>query len=205
MYDTTLHGIHFPHSGEVILTSTTPKKYRLSILSNIRFEGIPLLPYLTSDNTTFTVAKDFVLQHLEKSMKKHASYQAADTDEQMNPLRPLQCDMILFLSILPLSGISRASLAIYENEIRFPTGQTTVRPPPMEVSGVMFSPDCSTALEWRDEQAVKVEKFWRAGRVVGIVAGLIAGAQVWWVLKEMSERGSPSVFPLMTELIVERE
>jgi hypothetical protein len=201
MYDTKLQGIHFPHSGQVILTSTTPKKYCPSILADNRFEGIPLLPYLTSDNTTFAVAKDFILQHLENSMRKHASYQAADTDEQTNPFRPLQCDMILFLSILPLSGISRSSLAIYENEIRFPTGQTTVRPPPMEVSAVMFSPDCGTALEWRDEPAVKVERFWRAGRVVGIAAALIAGAQVWWVLKEMGERGSPSVFPLTTELM----
>jgi hypothetical protein len=83
--------------------------------------------------------------------------------------------------------------------MRVPTGQSVVKPPAMELSGVMYSPDCGTALEWRDEKAVKVEKFWRAGRVVGIVGGLIAGVQVWWVLKEMGERGSPSVpslFPM---------
>ena len=101
--------------------------------------------------------------------------------------------MIVFLSVLPLAGITPESLAIYENEMRFPTGQRVVKPPAMELSGVMYSPDCGTALEWRDERAVKVEKFWHVGRTVGIVVGLIAGVQVWWVLKEMSERGSPSV------------
>ena len=101
--------------------------------------------------------------------------------------------MIIFLSVLPLSGITPESLALFENEMRYPTGQTVVKPPAMELSGVIYSPDCGTALEWRDEKAVKVENFWQAGRVVGIVAGLIAGVQVWWVLKEMAERGSPSV------------
>jgi hypothetical protein len=105
--------------------------------------------------------------------------------------------MIMFLSVLPLSGVSPESLALYENEMRFPTGQTVVKPPAMELSGIMYSPDCGTALEWRDEPAVKVERFWHAGRVIGIVAGMIAGVQVWWVLKEMGERGSPSVYPWM--------
>jgi transmembrane E3 ubiquitin-protein ligase len=108
----------------------------------------------------------------------------------------MQCDMIVFLSVLPLSGVSPQHLALYESEMRFPTGQTVVRPPAMELSGVIYSPDCGTALEWRDERAVKVERFWHAGRVIGIVAGMIAGVQVWWVLKEMGERGSPSVFIL---------
>jgi transmembrane E3 ubiquitin-protein ligase len=130
-------------------------------------------------------------------MEKHASYRSTDNDDNASPFRPLQCDMIIFLSVLPLSGVSPESLALYENEMRFPTGQTVVKPPPMELSGIMYSPDCGTALEWRDESAVKVERFWHAGRVIGIVAGMIAGVQVWWVLKEMGERGSPSVNPRM--------
>jgi hypothetical protein len=101
--------------------------------------------------------------------------------------------MIVFLSVLPLAGITPETLSLYETEMRFPTGQTVIKPPAMEISGVMYSPDCGTALEWRDETGVTVERFWHAGRTVGIVAGLIAGVQVWWVLKEMSERGSPSV------------
>ena len=101
--------------------------------------------------------------------------------------------MIVFLSVLPLSGITPESIALYEDEMRNPTGQTTIKPSAMELSAVMYSPDCGTALEWREERAVRVENFWHAGRVVAIVAGLIAGVQVWWVLKEMAERGSPSV------------
>jgi transmembrane E3 ubiquitin-protein ligase len=107
--------------------------------------------------------------------------------------------MIIFISVVPLSGITPESLALYEAEMRYPTGQTVVKPPAMQLSGVMYSPDCETALEWRDEKAVKAENFWQAGRVVGIVAGLIAGVQVWWVLKEMAERGSPSVTSLNCE------
>ena len=101
--------------------------------------------------------------------------------------------MIIFLSVLPSPGITPESLALYEDEMRYPTGQTFVKPPALELSGVMYSPDCGTALEWRNEKAVKIERFWRAGRVAGITAGLIAVIQVWCVLKEMAERGSPSV------------
>lgn len=129
-------------------------------------------------------------------MEKHAAYLSSDNEDTSSPFRPMQCDMIVFLSVLPLSGVSSESLALYESEMRFPTGQTVVKPPAMELSGVMYSPDCGTALEWRDERAVKVERFWHAGRVIGIVAGMVAGVQVWWVLKEMGERGSPSVFIL---------
>ena len=101
--------------------------------------------------------------------------------------------MIVFLSVLPRFGIAPGALALYESEMRFPTGQSVVQPPAMELSGVMYSPDCGTALEWRDERAIKVEMFWQAGRVVGIIAGLVAGVQIWWILKEMAERASPSV------------
>lgn len=139
-------------------------------------------------------------------MEKHTSYISLDDRETNYFSRPIQCDMIIFLSVLPLTGITPEELTLYENEMRYPTGQTIVKPPGMELSGVMYSPDCGTALEWRDERAVKVEKFWHAGRIVGIVAGLIAGVQVWWVLREMSERGSPSVITeVFWDLIIERK
>ena len=125
-------------------------------------------------------------------MEDHAAYRSTETVE--SPLITfVQCDMIIFLTVLPLQGITQEALSLYETELRFPTGQSIARPPAMELSGVMYSPDCGTALEWRDEKAVKVEKFWHAGRVIGTIAGLVAGIQVWIVLKEMAERGSPSV------------
>jgi hypothetical protein len=158
-----------------------------------RFEGLPLIPYLTSSNETFERAKELVSVYLEALIKKHTSYTSQDDDERSYFLRYLRCDMIIFLSVLPSSGVTPESLALYEDEMRYPTGQTVVKPPAMELSGVMYSPDCGTALEWRNEGAVKVERFWRAGRIVGITAGLIAVVQVWCVLKEMAERGSPSV------------
>jgi hypothetical protein len=65
----------------------------------------------------------------------------------------------------------------------------------MEISGVAYSPDCGLALEWRDERATKVERFWSAGRWIGIIAGTIAAGQIWFVVREMAERGSPSVSP----------
>jgi len=130
-------------------------------------------------------------------MEDHAAYRSTETIE--SPLiTTAQCEMIVFLTVLPLQGITQEALSLYENELRFPTGQSIVHPPTMELSGVMYSPDCGTALEWRDEKAVKVEKFWHAGRVIGIAAGIIAGIQVWIVLKEMAERGSPSVRPSST-------
>ena len=205
MYDAKLQGVHFPQSGQVILTTTTPKKYRFCVEADERFDGLTLLPFLTTENTTFALAKELVQEHIKSSMDKRASWRSSDADETFNPYRPIQCDMILFISVLPVPGVSRDSLVLYESEMRFPTGQTTVKPPAMEISGVMYSPDCGAALEWRDERAVKVEKFWHAGRVVAIAAGLISGVQVWWVLREMGERGSPSVFQVLTILMVERE
>jgi len=180
MYNTKLQGVHFPRNGEVVLVSTTARK----------FEGLTLLPFLASNNATFASVKDLVYSQLLKSMDKHSSYQSSEEDEMA--YRPLQCDVVVFLSVLPLFGISPSALSLYESEMRFPTGQTIVHPPSMELSGVIYSPDCGTALSWRDEKAIKVEKFWHAGRTIGLIAGCIAGVQVWWVLKEMAERGSPS-------------
>jgi transmembrane E3 ubiquitin-protein ligase len=148
---------------------------------------------LTSNSETFTIARDLITARLEESVEKYNSHLSFDDTDTNYFFRPLQCDMIVFLSVLPISGITPHSLALYETEMRYPTGQSVVKPPAMELSGVMYSPDCGTALEWRDERAVKAEKFWHAGRIVGIVAGLIAGVQVRWVLREMNERGSPSV------------
>jgi len=154
---------------------------------------LPLVPFLTSSNDTFRSGKYLIEQHLAKSVEKHTSYIITEEDDNAFFLRSLQCDMIIFLSVLPSRGINPEALALYESELRYPTGQRVAKPPPMELSGVMYSPDCGTALEWRDERTVKVESFWHAGRTVGIVAGLVSGLQCWWVLKEMGERGSPSV------------
>lgn len=126
-------------------------------------------------------------------MDRHSSYRSLNDEEE--EYQSVHCDMIVFLSVLPLVGITREALSLYEDEMRYPTGLTVANPPAAELSGVMYSPDCETALEWRDERAVKVERFWHAGRTVAIVAAMIAGIQVWWVLKEMGERGSPSVRP----------
>ena len=191
MYDAKLQGVHFPSTGEVILITTTVDKYIYLIPNLHRFYGLPLIPYLTSTNETFSISRDSIRQYLQKQMEDHAAYRSTETIDS-SLFTPIQCDMILFLTVLPLQGISQEALTLYENELRFPTGQTILRPPAMELSGVMYSPDCGTALEWRDEKAIKVEKFWHAGRVIGVFAGLLAGLQVWIVLKEMAERGSPS-------------
>ena len=151
-----------------------------------------MLPFLTRTNETFTTSKALIQSHLQSAIQKHASYISHDDQGSTLFSRPLQCDIIVFLAVAPVP-LPPAALAAYESEMRFPTGATVVNPGPLEVSGVVWSPDCGSALEWRDERATKVERFWAAGRVVGIVAGAIAGVQVWWVLKEMGERGSPSV------------
>ena len=194
MFRTRLEGVHFPATGEIVLVSTTARKY-LPPQGDVNgmFEGLPLVPYLTSSNDTFKFAKDLISKHIEKSVGKHASYVTTQEDDGSFVLRSLQCDMIVFISVIPSPGISPEALALYESEMRNPTGQRIARPPPLELSGVMYSPDCGTVLEWREEAAVKVEEFWHAGRTVGIVAGLVSGLQSWWVLKEMGERGSPSV------------
>ena len=163
-------------------------------MDNGRFEGLSLLPYLTPNNETFEIAKDLISAHLRSSLEKHSSYLSVGKDDTSSYFsHTLQCDLIVFVSVHPISGITPEALALYENEIRFPTGQTVVKPPRLELSGVIYSPDCGTALEWRDEPAVKVERFWYAGRAVATAGCLIAGVQIWWVLKEMAERGSPSV------------
>ena len=149
------------------------------------------MPYFASNEDGFEGAKGLIVDRLERSIATQSSYQSLDNEELS--FRHFQCDVILFLSVLPLSGVSQKALALYEDEMRFPTGQTTVKPPAMELSGVVYSPDCGTALEWTDERAVKVDNFWQASRVVATVAGLISSIQVWIVLKEMGERGSPSV------------
>jgi len=206
MYDAKLSGVHFPENGEAILTTTSPKKYfSLHPLVNARFEGLSMLPFFTSSNASFVATKNLIIEHLEKSLERHNAYQSSGNDDSPS-FRGVQCDIIVFISVLPLSGITAEELALYEEEMRYPTGQRVIKPPPMELSGVIYSPDCGTALEWRDEPAVKVEKFWRAGRIAGTVGGLISAFQVWCVIKEMAERGSPSVTLLLfSRLIVERQ
>jgi transmembrane E3 ubiquitin-protein ligase len=152
-----------------------------------------LLPYLTFNNDTFQTSRDLLIKQFETALEKHTAFIPIEDDDTLYFSRPIQCDVIIYLFVLPVSAVTQEALDLYEEEVRFPTGQSIIKPPPMQLSGVIYSPDCGTALQWRDETAVKVEKFWRAGRVVGIAAGLIAGIQVMWVIKEMAERGSPSV------------
>ncbi|PQE15709.1 Zinc finger RING FYVE PHD-type protein [Rutstroemia sp. NJR-2017a BBW] len=146
-YEMRLHGVHWPQEGSILLTTTSDK-----------FAGAYGLPHFTIDedhfNSSAIVMKEILRKRLEK-MEEAAKEDPRSLLEanHIDGLPTPHCEYVLFaqLQTLMLEGaeapLSQAIIQEIENELRFPNGAPVVEIPRLQMSVVIFSPDCGFMLE----------------------------------------------------------
>jgi hypothetical protein len=153
------HGVHWPRQGIILLSSTSEK-----------FAGIFGLPHLApgpkffrSSQQLLNTTLDEVLRRKERTRFSDPSNPwASSLDQQGDGLNPApHCEYVLYAQVHPLSpqqlGIkdldAKAQETLgslvddIEKELRNPTGAPVPGYPELQVSTVMWSPDCSYFLE----------------------------------------------------------
>ncbi|KAK6855826.1 hypothetical protein PG995_007977 [Apiospora arundinis] len=159
-FDMRLHGVHWPRQGALLLTTTSEK-----------FAGIFGLPHLTTRQDFYESSKsllnrtlDEVLQRKERrTFSDPTNPWAASLDSPGEGWTPApHCEYVAYIQIHPpdkdilqvepmLTGPENVAKAIadLEHELRFPRGAPQQRHPKLQMSAVMFSPDCAFFLETR--------------------------------------------------------
>ncbi|KAI1857629.1 hypothetical protein JX265_011044 [Neoarthrinium moseri] len=209
-----LHGVHWPRQGALLLTTTSEK-----------YAGIFGLPHLTSRPEFFESSQallnrtlDEVLQAKEKRyFTDHGNPWGSSLDGASEALGPSpHCEYVFYVQIHPpsnellrvqptLTGPENVAKAIeeLEHELRFPQGAPQEGLPRLQMSAVVYSPDCAFMLEtkgapdypptegrhlegWKQEQWLHSVNTWMLGFAVVIFS------QVQLLKRQMREASTPS-------------
>lgn len=152
-YEMRLHGVHWPRQGNMLLTTTSEK-----------FAGIFGLPHLAPDENFFRSSQRLLNQTVDDMLRKREK--SAFTD-QSNPWTSSaggaedawspspHCEYVVYLQVHPLGrdmalgdgdGMHELVKEI-EDELRYPTGAPMPHVPELQMSAVIYSPDCAYFLE----------------------------------------------------------
>ena len=199
-WEMTLHGVHYPNEGGIVLTTTGQ-----------RFGGIFTLPHFTLSQEAFSASRRLLNRTLTAAIEKQvsASERSALSPWSSTPnsasdlLFPTpHCEYILYLQQHPLDRGSLEVPAI-EAELQFPTGRSFSTVPPIEMFAVIFSPDCGFVLESKgppdyaqqDGQHLsgpKIESYICFSQRAILTFALIICGQTALLLRQMKEASTPS-------------
>ena len=151
-YEMRLHGVHWPRQGILLMTTTSEK-----------FAGIFGLPHLAINNEQFETSKTLLNRTLEKVVEKMenavwfnpTSPWSSTPDTQGDSIMPQpHCEYVVYVQVHPpvLGGMTLPvdhAQVIYqiEQELRYPNGAPIPEVPKLQMSTVIFSPDCGFMLE----------------------------------------------------------
>jgi transmembrane E3 ubiquitin-protein ligase len=213
-YDMRLHGVHFPRQGALLLTTTSEK-----------FAGIFGLPHLTSRHEYFESSRALLNRTLDKVLTKKERRSFSDPvnpwassldtpGESWNPAP--HCEYIAYLQIHPpgkdiidveptLTGPENVAKAIeeVEKELRFPRGAPNQPQPRLQVSAVLYSPDCAFFLSTKGPPTYPVadgqhlqgwkQEFWLHSVSTFLLGlALVVFCQVQLLKGQMREASTPS-------------
>lgn len=198
----SLLGVHFPETGQIILSTASEK-----------FGGIFALPHFTLSPDTYELTHGLLLKSLSDTMSERQNrpatlfpWSSLAGTEQIEYPAP-KCEHIIFLQQHPVmvNGVvaDRLLLERMEQELRYPMGAPIPDPPLMVMSAVVFSPDCGYILETKGApefppsdrlylSGPKHEQYSKyAARLLFVVAGVFA-AQISLLLRQIKEASTPS-------------
>jgi len=153
-WDMKVHGVHWPKQGVIVLTTTSEK-----------FQGIFGLPHLTSNMDQYLTSQKLLNGTCERTLGVMENMAWADQgnpwsatpDAQSDAVMPVPaCEYLIYIQVYPLK-VDLSHSAGYldpvtmvnqiEQELRYPNGAPIPDAPPLQMSAVIFSPDCGFILE----------------------------------------------------------
>ncbi|KAL9026527.1 MAG: hypothetical protein Q9196_004820, partial [Gyalolechia fulgens] len=196
----TLHGVHYPQDGSIVLTTT-----------GRRFAGIFTLPHFTLSEKSFAAARQILNGSLDTTIKRQ------ETSSETNALSPWSsspqsasdlflptphCEYIMYLQQHPID-VGITEVEPIETELRDPTGRLDLPSPHMAMSALIFSPDCGFVLESKGPpdfapqhgqhlQGPKMETYIRSSRRAILAFAVLVCAELSLLLRQMREASTPS-------------
>ena len=210
-WEMTLHGVHYPESGSLLLSTSSNK-----------FAGIFALPHFARSEPAFVLAQQLLNRTLMSAVLRQeeaSSYMLPSFPWSSSPDNPSEimfpmphCEYIVYLQqhlpksngrTLPDNYQYFARLEGLEEELRYPTGASINNVPLIVMSAVIFSPDCGFVLESKGPPSFppqagdhlrgpKLEAYLRSAKRVIILFSIIIAGQIFLLIRQMKETSTPS-------------
>lgn len=94
-------------------------------------------------------------------------------------------------------NVPEARLREREEELRSPSGVSTLHLPPPTMDGILFSKDCNLLVQLDDMVGLELEDFWNKAITYSFILGAITLLQTWVLVKQMEYTTTPSVCKLL--------
>ena len=210
-WDIAMHGVHYPQSGSILLASSSEK-----------YSGIFALPNFALSESEYLLAQQLLNRTLMAAVVRQeemSRYMTPPFPWSSSPGNPAEitlptphCEYMAYLQQHVPNVSGRTFPEIYkrllelpalEEELRFPTGASLGSVPLLEMSAVIFSPDCGFVLESKGPpefarqagnhfQGPKIESYLHSVKRVIFFFSLVIAAQVFLLMRQMKETSTPS-------------
>lgn len=168
-----------------------------------RFAGFFALPHFLDGEEGFNATKKLLLPVIEKALRRMEERNRLDAPWIMVDAVPKerpQCEYIVYAQIHPVAApkderktpITADVLRTIETELRFPTGQTLPPTPPLQVTAMIYSPNCGFVLMAPEMRGKKAEEFNAQSSHFGLAGAAVAAAQIWLLIRQMNESNTLS-------------
>ncbi|KAI9742082.1 MAG: hypothetical protein M1834_000472 [Cirrosporium novae-zelandiae] len=177
-WEMTMHGVHFPEFGEIILTTSSEKTIKRQESS-----GSFAYPWSSSPNNPSDIF--FPVPHCEfvVYLQQHPMSFVGGNNAYLEE--------------------SSDTLQMIEDELQYPLGAPIPSPLPMTMSAVIFSPDCGFVLETKGPPEYaptegshlvgpKVEVYIKLTRRAVLAFSGILSAQLYLLMRQMKDASTPS-------------
>ncbi|RGP62190.1 hypothetical protein FSPOR_9499 [Fusarium sporotrichioides] len=213
-WEMRLWGVHWPRQGVVLMTTTSEK-----------FEGIFALPHLTPSEDFFQSSQKLLNESIARTIARKKDNIYADqtvpwTSDLENPLynnNPSpHCEYIMYAQVYPPSRshfnleseesskeVLQSLIGSIESELQSPVGAPIPKVPKLQMSVVIYSPDCGFFLESKGPPdfgpgeaqhltGMKLEVQVYQVKAWILVFAVIMFAQVYLLKNQMRESCTPS-------------
>ena len=153
-WEMRVHGVHWPKQGVMLMATTSDK-----------FAGIFGLPHLSLSKDNFITSKRLLNKTLQRTVERMensiwidpSNPWTSSPNAQGDATMPVpHCEFVVYAQVHPvqlsfgLDSEFSGSLGFVqqvEQELRFPNGAPLPAIPRLQISAVLFSPDCGFVLE----------------------------------------------------------
>ncbi|KAK2019413.1 hypothetical protein LZ32DRAFT_652880 [Colletotrichum eremochloae] len=213
-WEMRLHGVQWPRQGTILLTTTSEK-----------FDGIFGLPHLTPSSDFFQSSQRLLNVTLGEILRRKEKEVFNDgvmpwTSDLSNPSDTLNpaphCEYIMYAQVHPpdrsylnMKGFhpTREGMAKIisdiEQELRFPEGAPIRGVPELQLSAIIWSPDCAFFLETKGPpdfapvdgqhlQGMKTEIIYHKIRIWILLFAMVILSQALLLKQQMKESATPS-------------
>jgi hypothetical protein len=207
-WEISLYGVHFPTSGNLVMTTKSAK-----------YDGLYGLPHVMANAAEFSSARYYIFNLLnEKLSRENSKATSSDLSPSERAAESListpRCEYLVYLQSHPLQWAPDqrhdvlatnvpGHLLDLERELRNPTGLPITEIPNLRMSAVIFSPDCGFILESKGPpdfapgdgvhlQGLKQEIFTGKVKRLLLIFTTIVVSQIGLLNLQMKEASTPS-------------